>query len=170
MADLFTSLLAVADFTNLLIHRVNMLGKLPSSPMFTQKNWVCIKAANTLSVNNATARILRSLATNYIFTEVAPDVFANNRPSSVLDSGKSVEELLARLAPSTAVTSDELMIVRPESKHIGTLGITSMIEHMYVPIGYSCPDLDAFPQPRRGLQELCLSAVDSPRSRLWTCK
>jgi hypothetical protein len=47
-----------------------------------------------------------------------------------------VEELLARLAPSTAVTSDELMIVRPESKHIGTLGITSMIEHMYVPIGY----------------------------------
>ena len=43
------------------------------------------------------ARVLRLLATNYIFTEVSPDVFANNRLSSVLDTGKSVEELLARL-------------------------------------------------------------------------
>ncbi|KAI0245830.1 S-adenosyl-L-methionine-dependent methyltransferase [Lactifluus subvellereus] len=60
------------------------------------------------------ARILRSLATNYIFTEVTPDIFANNRLSSVLDTGKSVEELLAR----------------PESKHIGTLGLTSIIEHV----------------------------------------
>ncbi|KAH9993364.1 S-adenosyl-L-methionine-dependent methyltransferase [Russula vinacea] len=60
------------------------------------------------------ARILRLLATNYIFTEVTPDVFANNRLSSTLDTGKSVEELLAN----------------PESKHIGTLGITSLIEHV----------------------------------------
>jgi hypothetical protein len=44
------------------------------------------------------ARVLRLLATNHIFTEVSPDVFANNRLSSVLDTGKSVEELLARLA------------------------------------------------------------------------
>ena len=44
------------------------------------------------------ARVLRLLATNYVFTEVSPDVFANNRLSSVLDTGKSVEELLARLA------------------------------------------------------------------------
>jgi len=43
------------------------------------------------------ARILRLLATNYIFTEVTPDVFANNRLSSVLDTGKSVEELLTKL-------------------------------------------------------------------------
>ncbi|KAF8486791.1 S-adenosyl-L-methionine-dependent methyltransferase [Russula ochroleuca] len=59
-------------------------------------------------------RILRLLATNYIFIEVTPDVFANNRLSSVLDTGKSVEELLTN----------------PESKHIGTLGITSLIEHV----------------------------------------
>ena len=45
------------------------------------------------------ARILRLLATNHIFVEVSPDVFANNRLSSVLDTKKSVEELLARLAP-----------------------------------------------------------------------
>ena len=43
------------------------------------------------------ARILRLLATNYIFTEVSPDVFANNRLSSVLDTRKPVEELLAKL-------------------------------------------------------------------------
>jgi len=58
------------------------------------------------------ARVIRLLATNYIFTEVSPDVFANNRLSSILDTGKSVEELLAN----------------PESKHIGTPGITSIIE------------------------------------------
>jgi len=46
------------------------------------------------------ARVLRLLATNYIFTEVSPDVFANNRLSSILDTGKSVEELLAKLASS----------------------------------------------------------------------
>ncbi|KAI0278946.1 S-adenosyl-L-methionine-dependent methyltransferase, partial [Russula aff. rugulosa BPL654] len=58
------------------------------------------------------ARLLRLLATNHIFKEVSPDVFANNRLSSALDTGKSIEELLAR----------------PESKHIGTLGMTSMME------------------------------------------
>jgi hypothetical protein len=42
------------------------------------------------------ARILRLLATNHVFVEVTPDVFATNRLSSVLDSGKSVEELLAK--------------------------------------------------------------------------
>jgi len=58
------------------------------------------------------AHVLRLLATNYIFTEVSPDVFANNRLSSALDTGKSVEELLAS----------------PESKHIGTSGIPSILE------------------------------------------
>ncbi|TFY69031.1 hypothetical protein EVG20_g3321 [Dentipellis fragilis] len=42
------------------------------------------------------ARILRLLATNHFFVEVAPDVFANNRISSFLDSGKSVETLVAQ--------------------------------------------------------------------------
>ena len=78
------------------------------------------------------ARVLRLLATNYIFTEVSPDVFANNRLSSVLDTGKSVEELLARLVLSLVVSSNEFTLVRPESKHIGTLGMTSIIEHVYV--------------------------------------
>ena len=78
------------------------------------------------------ARVLRLLATNYIFTEVSPDVFANNRLSSVLDTGKLVEELLEKLVPGLLIFNDELRTVSPESKHIGTLGITSMLEYKYV--------------------------------------
>jgi hypothetical protein len=77
------------------------------------------------------ARVLRLLATNYIFTEVSPDVFANNRLSSALDTGKSVEELLAKLVPSLLIFSRELRIVSPESKHVGTIGLTSLLEHEY---------------------------------------
>ena len=44
------------------------------------------------------ARVLRLLATNHIFVEVSPDVFANNRLSSVLDTGKSMQEILTRFA------------------------------------------------------------------------
>ena len=56
------------------------------------------------------ARNLRLLATNHIFIEVSPDVFTINRLSSVLDTGKSVDELLARFALSLTVRSNELMI------------------------------------------------------------
>jgi hypothetical protein len=77
----------------------------PSPPRFTTANWVGTKQTNYVPfINNAAlmppARILRLLATNYIFTEVTPDVFANNRLSSTLDTGKSVEELLAKLVLS----------------------------------------------------------------------
>lgn len=86
-----------------------------------------------ITVISLPARILRLLATNYIFTEVSPDVFANNRLSSVLDTGKPVEELLAKLVPSLFKLTycGELRIFSPESKHIGTPGITSFIEHRY---------------------------------------
>lgn len=39
--------------------------------------------------------ILRLLATHHITREVRPDVFANNRLSSVMDSGKSWSELVS---------------------------------------------------------------------------
>jgi hypothetical protein len=77
------------------------------------------------------ARTLRLLATNHIFIEVSPDVFSINRLSSVLDTGKSVDELLERFAPSLTVRSNKLMIVRPELKHTGNFGITSLFGHMY---------------------------------------
>jgi hypothetical protein len=76
------------------------------------------------------ARILRLLVTNHIFTEVTPDVFANNRLSSALDTGKSVEEILARLASSRVIHGNELTMCSPEVKHIGTLGISSFLGHM----------------------------------------
>ncbi|KAN0142087.1 hypothetical protein V8E53_000549 [Lactarius tabidus] len=57
------------------------------------------------------ARILRILATNYIFLEVSPDVFANNRLSTLISN--------------------------PESKHIGTLGMASLIEHG-LDVGFKC--------------------------------
>jgi hypothetical protein len=44
------------------------------------------------------AHVLRLLATHHIGTEVSPDVFANNRLSSLVDSGKSFEEIKAQYA------------------------------------------------------------------------
>ncbi|KAF8643207.1 hypothetical protein AX16_009164 [Volvariella volvacea WC 439] len=41
------------------------------------------------------ARFLRILATHFIYREVEPDVFANTRSSSLLDSGKSTNEIAA---------------------------------------------------------------------------
>ncbi|GAA6037638.1 hypothetical protein JCM8097_006155 [Rhodosporidiobolus ruineniae] len=41
------------------------------------------------------ARVLRLLAANYIFSEVEPDTFALNRPALVLDTSKSVKELVS---------------------------------------------------------------------------
>lgn len=46
-----------------------------------------------LSLKGQVARLLRLLATNYIFREVAPDVFAHNRISIQMDTGKSFAEL-----------------------------------------------------------------------------
>ena len=40
-----------------------------------------------------TARVLRYLATRHVFTELSPDVYANNRISSVLTKTKPLEEL-----------------------------------------------------------------------------
>ncbi|TDL23055.1 S-adenosyl-L-methionine-dependent methyltransferase [Rickenella mellea] len=40
------------------------------------------------------ARILRCLATNHLLTEVSPDVFATNRISSFMDTGKSADDIL----------------------------------------------------------------------------
>lgn len=40
--------------------------------------------------------MLRLLATHHILLEVSPDVFANNRISALVDSGKTIEELLKK--------------------------------------------------------------------------
>ncbi|EKM51829.1 uncharacterized protein PHACADRAFT_199332 [Phanerochaete carnosa HHB-10118-sp] len=63
---------------------------------------------------NKLARILRLLATNHIFKEVAPDVFAHNRTSSILDTGKPVSEILED----------------PVAKHDGTSGMPALVEQL----------------------------------------
>ena len=46
------------------------------------------------------ARILRILATYHIFIETSPNVFKNNRLSSIMDTMKSVEEIKAKYVSS----------------------------------------------------------------------
>ncbi|EJD48887.1 S-adenosyl-L-methionine-dependent methyltransferase [Auricularia subglabra TFB-10046 SS5] len=57
------------------------------------------------------AHVLRYLATFHIFQEVAPNVFANNRISSLLDTGNAFE----------AITDD------PLTKHSGSNGVAALI-------------------------------------------
>ncbi|KIK51363.1 hypothetical protein GYMLUDRAFT_265869 [Collybiopsis luxurians FD-317 M1] len=58
------------------------------------------------------ARVLRVLATQHIFREVSPDVFAHNRISTLLDTGKDYETIRAA----------------PEDKHEGAVGYSSVIQ------------------------------------------
>ncbi|KAJ6505369.1 O-methyltransferase [Mycena sanguinolenta] len=55
------------------------------------------------------ARILRLLATHHIFREVSTDVFANNRISSTLDKGKSVD---------------------PDERFLETTGLSALVEFL----------------------------------------
>ncbi|KAJ7075074.1 O-methyltransferase [Mycena belliarum] len=57
------------------------------------------------------ARFLRLLATLHIFREVSPDVFAHNRISILLDTGKSSQEIFAK----------------PEDKYHGAKGIGALV-------------------------------------------
>ncbi|KZV76743.1 O-methyltransferase [Peniophora sp. CONT] len=59
------------------------------------------------------ARVLRALATNHIFVEISPDVFANNRNSSIVDTLKSVKDIMAN----------------PGEKHAGTMGAAASVGH-----------------------------------------
>ncbi|KAJ7630070.1 O-methyltransferase [Mycena polygramma] len=58
------------------------------------------------------ARVLRPLATQHIFREVSPDVFAHNRISTTLDTGKSSKTVLSA----------------PEDKHQGAAGFAAIVE------------------------------------------
>ncbi|VDB92395.1 unnamed protein product [Peniophora sp. CBMAI 1063] len=59
------------------------------------------------------SRVLRLLVTYNIFQEVSPDVFAHNRLSALLDTGKSLEAIIAS----------------PKHKHDHTMGIAAAIGH-----------------------------------------
>ncbi|KAF8350308.1 S-adenosyl-L-methionine-dependent methyltransferase [Amanita rubescens] len=71
-----------------------------------------IAAKNGLDAQKL-ARCLRMMATNHIYREVKPDVFANNRVSSLLDT----------LKPSSEVIAD------PYHKYDNTFGLPAMLGH-----------------------------------------
>ena len=52
--------------------------------------------ATSLTARICQARLLRFMATYHVFREVTPDVFANNRVSSLLDTGKDIDVILAK--------------------------------------------------------------------------
>ena len=69
------------------------------STAWTHRSWVsylCLPLGSSMCrLTLHAARFLRLLASNFIFREVSPDVFANNRISSMIDTGKSSKEILA---------------------------------------------------------------------------
>ncbi|KAJ6501155.1 O-methyltransferase [Mycena vitilis] len=74
------------------------------------------------------ARILRLLANHHIFTEIRPDVFASNRLSSVLDSGKSVGELeQSYVRPATRTRVLNTSRDSPNCRHVDTSGIAALV-------------------------------------------
>jgi len=85
--------------------------------MHTSDQSAVAQAPLTPLVIDHLARTLRLLVTNHIFVEVSPDTFAHNRISSVLDTGKPIEEILVFQTPS------------PKKKHVGTHGITAAVGH-----------------------------------------
>ncbi|TFL01412.1 O-methyltransferase [Pterulicium gracile] len=67
------------------------------------------------------ARFLRLLASNHIYEEVRPDVFRNNRLSSLLDSGKSSADVIAN----------------PKTKHDNTKGPGVFLSHHLDEVSHS---------------------------------
>jgi hypothetical protein len=52
--------------------------------------------STAVSLIRILARILRILATNHVFIETSPNVFKNNRLSSMMDTMKSLEDIKAK--------------------------------------------------------------------------
>ncbi|KAJ7161036.1 O-methyltransferase [Mycena filopes] len=93
------------------------------------------------------ARVLRPLATQHIFREVSPDVFAHNRISILLDTGKSSKEVLDA----------------PEDKFHGAVGYAALIglntDETFKAAAY-IEDVVLDPQKRQDADEL-----DTPLNR-----
>ncbi|KAI0695252.1 hypothetical protein BC835DRAFT_965073 [Cytidiella melzeri] len=83
----------------------------------------CISSGNTFGGedivdSNKLSHILRLLATHHIGKEVRPDVFANNRLSSVMDSGKAWRDLMGLIPGSKE---------GPEKKYEDTDGTAAFV-------------------------------------------
>ncbi|TFK36398.1 S-adenosyl-L-methionine-dependent methyltransferase [Crucibulum laeve] len=86
-------------------------------------------AAKTGTEASMISRALRLLAAHYIFKEVTPDVFANNRLSSILDTGKDVGYLMTLLKDIVGNPTGEHAISRVNAKKfINTNGIAALVD------------------------------------------
>src|SRR5438477_10152959 len=71
--------------------------------------------------------ILRLLATHHITREVAPNVFANNRISSMLDTGKDPHDLITRCALAKRKYGSADTARSPQGKYDDTNGIAAFV-------------------------------------------
>ncbi|KAF8520309.1 S-adenosyl-L-methionine-dependent methyltransferase [Gautieria morchelliformis] len=76
------------------------------------------------------SRTLRLLATHYVFRELEPNVFANNRISSMMDTDKSSEDVLAisrKTLENSANMGYGVSNVQGE-KYLNTSGVPALVE------------------------------------------
>lgn len=72
------------------------------------------------------------LATSYIFKEVTPNVFAHNRNSALIDTGKTWDEIKARYKRNAVINSSVLKFLRPLEKYSQSNGFAAAIGFGYV--------------------------------------
>ena len=77
--------------------------------------------------NRRLGHVLRLLATFHWLREVTPDVFANNRLSSYIDSGKSYEQLKTAYAVicNSSFPVLNLLLSSPGTKYDATDGVAA---------------------------------------------
>lgn len=86
-------ILAAAGTKGLHVDEIGKAAGLPASKLGASHERCTIGVVDD---DSTLARYLRLLATRNIFREVQPDVFATNRLSSLLDTGKAVEDIQAK--------------------------------------------------------------------------
>ncbi|KAH6918224.1 O-methyltransferase-domain-containing protein [Coprinopsis sp. MPI-PUGE-AT-0042] len=112
-------------------------------------------------------RILRYLATQHIYKEVRPHVFANTRLSSMMDTGKSVEELGGKsgVHPSS-----------PDAKHDNTNGLPALLGHQFDEVAKSSAYLyeslqdTALETPTSGTATALNRAFGIDGLDIWSCR
>jgi hypothetical protein len=115
------------------MHVINIAAKSNINP-----RKLCESFMNTLFAlvaDTRSAPLLRFLAVRCIFKEVAPDVFANNRLSLLMDTGKSVEEILREYVASCCVAMNQCSFNgwnSPIEKYTGSNGIGAIVSFAYV--------------------------------------
>lgn len=105
----------------------------PTSPTSILKSWVspfplARELRLTIGRTMLPGPLLRLLSSRAIFREVSPDVFANNRMSSALDTGKTLQEIQLECAcrASVFVLSNQTRMPSPIEKYNGSNGMAAL--------------------------------------------